>query len=272
MKHPTHILAATLRAFYETVTSSCVIGPWMLWGVFLFLVASIEPSQSVGMPTRPSPTQILDDNPAKRYPCKAPIAWENLTDGCQFVDGVAPTWLKEELQHIVELQPGQHTDFLVAPHEMARVVALEGGVAEQQLELWLSDGSGLMRKLNTAMTRDGQALIVAPDYPAWTIARVQRPAFAEGCRRFKIYTSRRDVKRGLDSYQCELFNCGEKVEIRNDSVDRPRSYYVVEANSRIKLANRKADSRVRFETRLDYNRDRTQHRSYWMKVLSLIHI
>ena len=95
LKHPTHILAATLRAFYETVTSSCVIGPWMLWGVFLFLVASIEPSQSVGMPTRPSPTQILDDNPAKRHPCKAPIAWENLTDGCQFVDGVAPTWLKD---------------------------------------------------------------------------------------------------------------------------------------------------------------------------------
>ena len=173
---PTSIFAPFLRAAYETVTSSCALVALMLWVVLFFNAADTT-------------GQILDRKPKERFPCRIPIAWENVTDSCQYVDGVEPVYSKDAQQHVVDLSALQRTDFLVRPHEMIRVVGTQHGcVAAEEIEIWLSDGSGLMRKLNVAQTQDGRSIVAAPDYPTWTIARVRRPRDAQGCQGFKLYT------------------------------------------------------------------------------------
>ena len=229
----------------------------MLW-VALFLLLPFE-NEVLG--------QQLDQLQQKRYCCQVPIAWENVSECCQVVDGVQPIWSHQRRQYIVELNPEQQTDILLAPHEMVRVVGWDKNcLSPDEVEIWLSDGSGLMRKLNVARTSDNRSIVAAPDYPAFTVVRIRRNPQTEGCARFAVYTSRRSVKRGLDSYQCDLINCGQQVEIHDDTDKRPRSYYQVAPFQRIQIGERNGDSRVRFETRLNYNNDTSQHRSYWMKV------
>lgn len=227
----------------------------MLW-VALFLILTNE-----------SFAQQLDQLQQRRYGCQVPIAWENVSECCQVVDGVQPSWSYSRRQHIIELHPGQFTDVLLPAHEMVRALGWDKDcLSAEEVEIWLSDGSGLMRKLNVARTVDNRSIVAAPDYPAYSVARIRRSHQADGCLRFAVYTSRRSVSRGLDSYQCDLVNCQKQVEIHDDTDKRPRSYYQVAPLQRVRIGKRKGDSRVRFETRLHYNNDTSQHRCYWMKV------
>lgn len=253
--HSTRICTDLSRTIPETVTSSFALALLILWiALFSGIVDTANGQQ-------------LDVNTKRRYSNRVPIAWENVSECCQSVDGIDPEWSGEKRQHVVDLLPGQSTDFLLPPNEMVRVLGWDQGcLSSGEVELWLSDGSGLMRKLNVARTTDARSIVAAPDYSAWTVARLRRSPHADGSARFAIYTSRRTVNRGLDSYQGNLLNCGNQVEIHDDSDKRPRSYIVIKPGDRVKVGKRKNDSRVRFETRLDYNNDASQHRSYWMKV------
>ena len=150
-----------MRAKNETVTSTLARQLhrwcktlWMLWvAFFVFTVAQAEAQQ-------------IDRFSKSRYPAAFPLTWENVTDSGQFVDGQKPTPSGERLVHVVELAPGQHTDFLLEPHELIRALAADTpSIDAEDCELWLSDGSGLMRKLNPARTSDGLSFIAAPDYP-----------------------------------------------------------------------------------------------------------
>ena len=261
-RQPIHIRRVLSRVKNETVTGVfartlcfCRSVLWMLWVAFSFFFFPASPCQS----------QKVDRFADERYSCRFPFVWENVGDAGQFVDGIKPTRSGPRLMHAVELAPGQSTDFLLPPHEMLRAFCIDrDSILESDCELWLSDGSGLMRKLNTALSAKGKSLVAAPDYPKWTVARIRRSPKASGRVRFALFTSRRSNSQGVDAYRCE-FPESNPVVIRPDDGEKPRRYSDMAAGQRIAVKFR-GDSRVRFETRLLYDADTSMHRSYWMKV------
>ena len=209
--------------------------------------------------------QDLDETRQQREPIQAALVWDNLTCSPQYLSGVKPRRSLRFHASVVTLCPDEGVDFLVAAHELIRVVVCGKQTDGSDIQIWTSNGSGLYRKQNSAVSSDGCSVISAPDDSDLSVAKVWRPDTADGPITVAIYTSRRSAPQLLDYYQCPVLNCDDQVEISDDRGGGTRRYAFLPGGASKQLIV-KGPNRLRFETRLKYELDHQQRQTYWLRV------
>ena len=251
-------LSALCRAARTSIVTMC------LMTMILLLPCPVDRSAY-------SYAQELDDGARDSRPTlQGELLWENVTHSSQWIGGVKPKRSLRFRKSVVTLAPGQSVDFLLPAHELVRVVSCDSGdeaVASvlNDVQIWASNGSGLYRRLNSAMSTDGRSIIAAPDQDGMSVAKVWRPDSASGSVSFTVYTSRRTAPKLLDFYQCEIRDCHERVQFTDDTNALPRDYNFLTAEQS-KTLNVSGPQRLRFETRLKYGLDIQQRQTYWVKI------
>jgi len=208
----------------------------------------------------------LDSAKEARLPQRAPLKWENLTDGQQYIAGPTPKFNRAYKFCIVDLRPGESIDFQVPEQEFIRVLSCGSEtVADDVLQVWTSNGTGLFRKLKPSIATDGMSMVAAPDDAGLSIGRVMCSPDAPSSMAVAVFTSARYQHRSLDYYQCDI-TCDEKrVKISDDRGRRPLYYTPLKSGRRYPL-EMEGSSRLRLETRLKYDLDASQHQFYWVKI------
>ncbi len=209
--------------------------------------------------------QELDETRERRVPLKAELVWENLTRSRGYLRGSKPKHSIRYRKSVVTLEPGQCTDLLVPAHELVRVAICDQLTDIQGVEIWTSNGSGLFRKQNSAISDDGCSIVAAPDQSDISVAKVWRPDDAEGPVTVAIYTSRRRTPKLLDYYQCQILNCDDEVEISDDRGSSNRGYVELPAHV-LKPLVIDGPQRLRIESRLKYGIDSRQRQTFWLRV------
>lgn len=213
-----------------------------------------------------SQAQELDETRQFRVSSNAPLNWENVTRNEQYIRGIEPTLGLGRRISTVDLAPGQAIEFLVPSHELVRVVGCDSDrLTSEDIEIWNSNGSGLFRKLNSALTKDGHSLLSAPNSSSISTTKVLRPEGAADTIRVAIYTSRRSRPKLLDYYQCPIEGLGATVKISDDVTSTKQVYALLGDNSNCEVPLN-GPQRLRLETRLKYGSDPKQRQSYWIQV------
>ena len=233
-------------------------GPTLFW-ILLSVILSL-----IGGPLCAETT--LDSKKDIRLPQRAPLKWENLTDGLQHIAGPVPRFNRAYKLSIVDLSPGESVDFQVPENEYIRVLSCgPKTVADDVLQLWTSDGTGLFRKLKPAISTDAMSMVGAPDDPGISIGRVLCSPNSPCSMTVAVFTSARYRHRTLDYYQCEIACDDKRVQISDDRGRRPLYYTPLKSGRRYPLEI-EGSARLRLETRLKYDLDASQHQFYWVKI------
>ena len=208
----------------------------------------------------------LDSKKEVRLPQRAALKWENLTDGLQHVAGPAPKFNRTYKLSTVDLSPGESVDFQVPPNEHIRVLSCgPKTIADDMLQLWTSDGTGLFRKLKPAISTDAISMVGAPEDARISIGRVLCSPNAASAITVAVFTSARYPHRPLDYYQCEIKCDQKRVQISDDRGRKPLYYTPLKSGRRYPLEV-EGSTRLRLETRLKYDLDASRHQFYWVKI------
>src|SRR5688572_13146622 len=76
-------------------------------------------------------------------PYQLPLRWENVASSPCWLGGVKPTFRLHAGMHVVDLPAGGEVTFYVPPESAIRVVNPSGDLAPADVEVSVSDGSGL---------------------------------------------------------------------------------------------------------------------------------
>ncbi len=207
----------------------------------------------------------LDDARDHRHDVQAILTWENVTAKSGYLRGVKPQNSIPGRVGCIELQPGQSTEVFVPPGELVRVVSCDASPLNDRIEIWTSDGSGMYRKQNAAVTCDGGSMVAAPDAAGISLAKICRPMGLPGSACIAVFTSRRTGPKLLDDYQCPVEGCGDQVQIKDDQGSPIRQYWSLPSGQsrRLKVSG---PTRLRIESRLKYGPDVPQQQPYWLQV------
>ncbi len=243
----------------------CLIKGWdsarlpSLIRVFLFVILLLIAGQLRAETT-------LDSKKEVRLPQRAPLKWENLTDGLQHIAGPAPRFNRAYKLCTIDLSPGESVDFQVLENEYIRVLSCgPETIADDMLQLWTSDGTGLFRKLKPAISTDATSMVGAPDDPRISIGRVLCSPNSPCAMTVAVFTSARYQHRSLDYYQCEIACDDKRVQISDDRGRKPLYYTPLKSGRRYPLEV-DGSTRLRLETRLKYDLDASRHQFYWVKI------
>ncbi|MGL4553249.1 MAG: hypothetical protein ACRC33_18950, partial [Gemmataceae bacterium] len=135
-------------------------------------------------------------------PHQLPFRWENVAAGPWWVSGIKPAYRHDAGMHLVPLPPGGHVGFYVPPDSAVRVVDPSGELKPDDLEITLSDGTGLHAHLPVQPGGDGRSLVVTPCSPVALIGRVARPRQAERAACVAVFVSRVDPLGEIAPYRC----------------------------------------------------------------------
>lgn len=210
--------------------------------------------------------QEIDSRKDRRAPAYAPMRWENLASELQHVAGKPAVHSRQYGLNVVTLAPGEFVDFQVFDHEFIRVQSCSNmQLTDGQTEILTSNGTGLFRKLKAARSENQKSLIAAPDQSSISLGRVMRSPNADSAITVAIFTSTRQPSRLLDYYQCSVVCEQPQVEVSDDRGRRPRFYTPVRPGKRYALEV-DSNTRLRLESRLNYDSDASQHQFYWIKI------
>ena len=92
-----------------------------------------------------------------------------------------------------------------------------------------------------------------------------RAAHAESAITVAVFTSTRQPSRLLDYYQCSVVCDQPQVKVSSDRDRKPRFYTPVKPGKRYALEV-DGNTRLRLESRLNYDSDASQHQFYWIKI------
>ena len=242
----------------KTVTSLSVFARCLLQAAFLFALVFGGGSETVA--------QQLDASRQSRVPIRAPLLWENVQDSCQYVRGILPKHSIKRRLSLVTLKPGEYTEFLVPAHEMIRVKSCcNEQLSTESLQVWTSNGSGIFRLQNSAVSSEDHSLLAVPDHSGVSVASVRRPPTAAGSITIAVFTSRRTSNRLLDYYQCPVLGAAQCVRISDDITGKKRKYCLLQQDRR-HVFQAKTPARIRIETRLQYDQDQSQEQNYNVRV------
>ena len=180
----------------------------------------------------------LDDARLSRTaPGTAQWRWENVEKAPQWVSGARPRYSLRDRLDVMTLRPGESTTFKVPARGAIRVVRMDGELAAGDLQIWVSNGSGLYRHLLSGINRDDGSLIAVPDASGPSLARVVHAGERDCPLRVSVFTSRFLAPEFIDGYRCEVKGCGDAHKV-SDSIMGPRvssEYYLLATQKKARI-------------------------------------
>lgn len=144
-----------------------------------------------------------------RYPL--PLRWDNVQGEPLWVTGAKPfrgsggdqekTNRSEAGLYRVRLAPGESVTVWVPASEGLRVYRPDARLAPSDLELAVTNGSGLYLGTPVQPSAQGDSLLLPPDWPEERLARIGRPAAARDPLEVALFVSRREALGELAPYR-----------------------------------------------------------------------
>ncbi len=165
------------------------------YGVWLF-VALLSAGSLAGA----GPNQVQMDM-LGRYPL--PLRWDNVAGEPVWVAGAKPFSApgghvqdperNETRMHRVRLSPGESVTVWTPASEGLRIYRPDGRLTPDDLEVAVSNGSGLYISAPVQPAAAGDSLLLPPDWPEERLVRVARSAQARETLEVALFVSRREA-------------------------------------------------------------------------------
>ena len=158
-----------------------------------------------------------------------PLRWDNVEGEPEWVDGVKPAYNFSRKMHVVHLSPGDSVTLRIPPREMLRLTCFDAQCSREDLDISISNGSGLYAFLPVQAAEDTHSLLLSPDASRVLLASIQRPAHSQDAIDVGIFISRRETLGEIAPYRELVKLPTEKVKITEDHRPRSRSFWLLNA-------------------------------------------
>ncbi len=208
---------------------------------------------AIAQPIAPLPRVFADVDEAKlaRFGGGGLLRWQNIEGVPYWVAGAPLEFEAASQLHAARLIPGGEVLVHLPSGSLLRVAGLGGRLQPQDVQLWVSNGSGLYRAaLSAVVTADGSLLLAASDLET-SLVRIVRPTDRATCLDVALFISRRMVPKLAFPYPCEWVGCGPPVTVTTDGLEtQPYRYLVAGQAAKLFVAS---PARLRIESRLEYS-------------------
>ena len=177
------------------------------------------------------------------------LRWENVRAAPYWVSGAPLEFDAVHQLHVARLHPGQDVRVHIPSGSLLRVAPVRGPIRPEDVQLWVSNGSGLYRAALSAINADGSLLLASGDLET-SLVRIARPACTTCCVEVALFYSRRMVPDEAFAYPCEWESCGPAVSVCTDgTVVNDYQYLAAGQFARLQVPS---PGRLRIESRLEY--------------------
>ena len=162
----------------------------------------------------------------------------------------------------MQLSPGAQTRVLVPAHEMVRVVNPRGSINPGDINLWVSNGTGVYRLHRAAMSEGGHSLVASPDLSHPSVVIVQRPRRAACAQEVAVFVSRMQrATTPLTRFASAISTC-QSVRLVRPQDEQVEEYHAVSVGASYTL-NEHVRGPLIIETRLQYpTNEKRRQQSY----------
>lgn len=154
---------------------------------------------------------------------KPELNWDNVEGAPRWVDGCKPRFDKTWKMHVVTLEPGCSTTVMVPANAYARVFRPMATLDPTDLAFWVSNGSGVARQQQPAISERGHSLVVFSDAREASLLNIVREPSQPCALTVAIFLSRFErptEPAGFGESLCD----GKPVSLRRLRDGRLESY------------------------------------------------
>ncbi|PPD41210.1 MAG: hypothetical protein CTY16_16285 [Methylobacter sp.] len=119
------------------------------------------------------------------------LRWDNIESAPEWLNGVKPYYHKGWQMHRVLLGPKQQTTVLLPAYETFRLYHPNQTLTGTELDVLVSNGTGLAVKQTPQRSTDGHSLVVSPNSASPLLIHISRPYSSTGDFEVALFVSRK---------------------------------------------------------------------------------
>lgn len=177
------------------------------------------------------------------------LRWDNVEGAPAWLGGVHPAYNFGYQMHTVRLARGQFIAVWAPAFESLRIHSPAGAISTEDLEISLSDGSGLYRSVHPLKSADGRSLLISPQTAKPLIGRVT--AKNNEILEIALFVSRVEPLGTIAPYRQLLRFPESAVSLRGEGNPMPEDFWPFTSDAPKKVSVR-GPARLVFESRLQY--------------------
>jgi hypothetical protein len=186
-----------------------------------------------------------------------PLRWENVEGSPYWVAGAKPHYRQKEQMHLVSLEPGEDVVIKLPPRERLRVLNAQQPFQADDLEFWLSDGSGAYVNLPPQRSADAWSLLFSSDRSSTMLVRIRRPPQHQRALMVALFLSRSEPLDTIVPYRTMIKLAGTPVFIRRTTEATGVPFWLLTPETPQTITLR-GPARLAMDTRLLYAPTETQ--------------
>jgi hypothetical protein len=180
-----------------------------------------------------------------------PLRWDNIEGAPQWISGKKPSYDRGAGFHIVELKPGEFMTFRVPVGETARIYNPECEFKNDDIELSVSNGSGLYSFLPYQLSSDLKSIIFSPLNREPSLVRVSRKHDKDEGIKIALFISRRDTLGEIAPYRKMISLPGKFARIYRSGRSVEKNFKFIKPHEPVSFKTKKAQ-RIAIESRISY--------------------
>lgn len=103
------------------------------------------------------------------------LRWDNIESAPEWINGAQPEYDDDWQMHRVRLSPGEQTTVLLPAYESFRLYHPKHSLDGKELDVYVSNGTGLAAKQTLQQSTDGHSLVFSPNSPTPLLIHIANP-------------------------------------------------------------------------------------------------
>lgn len=180
-----------------------------------------------------------------------PLRWDNVEGPPQWVSGKKLAYNRDAGLHMVELEPGEFVSFSVPSGERARIYNPECEFSNDDIEVSVSNGSGLYSFLPYQFSSDLKSMIFSPLNREPSLVRVSRKSDKDDSIKIAVFISRRETLDEIAPYRRIISLPGKSVRINRGGRYVEKNFWLIKPDEPVTFSTKEAQ-RIAVESRIAY--------------------
>lgn len=181
-------------------------------------------------------------------PYNQDLRWDNIETTPEWINGVKPGYDEDWRMHRVILAPRQQTTVFLPAYESLRLYHPKLALDGQELEVYLSNGTGLAVKQSLQRSTDGHSLVLSPNSATPLLIHVARPYTQTSDFTIALFVSRKVPLNDIAPYRNLVWSSARWClltdkpfalpELYNQLPAQQKQHFDVTGPARLALKNR----------------------------------
>lgn len=157
-------------------------------------------------------------------PYSQDLRWDNIESAPEWLNGVKPEYDKDWQMHRIVLAPRQQTTFILPAYESLRLYHPKQILNGDELDVLLSNGTGLAVKQSLQRSTDGHSLVLSPNSATPLLVHINRPYFQTANFAVALYVSRKVPINDIAPYRNVVWSSGRWCLLAQEPFTLPELY------------------------------------------------